>query len=209
THPHTSAGRIPSAKAYRLYVDELMSRQELPEKAKKQIADKLYANITELDKTVAHAAKLLSEITNLTSFAIEPKSHEQALNYVNLLPVDDKTAVTLYLDGLANIFSIPEYSDIGKAKMFIEMVDRKEEFAKCLAARDEGMMITIGEENLDDRMKDCSVITATYHINGEMIGSLGVIGPTRMQYDEITSIIEYMTENINSCYRLTTVDEEE
>ena len=51
-------------------------------------------------------------------------------------------------------------------------------------------------------MLDCSMITATYHVDGKMVGKIGVIGPTRMKYDEITSIIEYLTDNLNDTFKL-------
>ena len=47
------------------------------------------------------------------------------------------------------------------------------------------------------------MITATYEIDGKLIGKIGVIGPTRMKYDEVTSVIEYMTENLNKTFKLT------
>jgi heat-inducible transcriptional repressor len=46
------------------------------------------------------------------------------------------------------------------------------------------------------------MITATYHVDGKMVGKIGVIGPTRMKYDEITSIIEYLTDNLNDTFKL-------
>ena len=68
--------------------------------------------------------------------------------------------------------------------------------------RDNGMVVTIGTENGSDRLTDCSLITATYHVNGHYIGKLGVIGPTRMHYDEITSIVQYITDNLNDTFKL-------
>ncbi len=282
THPHTSAGRVPSRKAYRFYVDEMMSAHELTSEMKVEIADRLYSNVRELDKTVEHAAKLLSEITQLTSFAITPKADLDRLKYIKLLPVDDRsiilmivaesgkvsnTALTitvpyteealnvisksmtytfkgktlgealttdiintlaedlpafsrltenivpnfvkilesmldtnLYMDGLTNIFALPEYSDIDKARMFMEMFNKKDDFTRKLQERDDGIIITIGDENSEDGMKDCSVITATYHIDGKLVGKLGVIGPTRMEYGEITSVVKYLTDNISKAY---------
>ncbi len=291
THPHTSAGRVPSMKAYRLYVDEMMSQHELPEEMKEQIASSLYGNFYELEKTVEHAAKILSEITQLTSFAITPKSDRDTLKYIKLLPVDETTIVlmivsesgktsntildvpvpytdealgilsksmtysykgktigealttdiiktfsedisafgnlaenimpnfmkileemlntNLYMDGLTNIFALPEYGDIDKARMFMEMVNKKEDFARTLDQRDDGIIITIGEENIDDSMKDCSLITATYHVDGKLVGKLGVIGPTRMEYGEITSVIKYLTDNISKTYGVKEGDDDE
>lgn len=291
THPHTSAGRVPSDKAYRLYVNSLMERYELPDQEKKIIAQKLNNNLTELERTIKHAAALLSELTNLTSFAITPKQDENRIKYINILPVDEHTVVLmivaqsgkvsntalklkvpyteeslallsksmtynykgksisniltldiiknfetdieamsklardiipnfvktlegmlnvdLYMEGLTNIFSIPEYNDIEKAKLFLEMMNKKEHFTDVLVNRDNGVIITIGNENTDDIMRDCSLITATYRVDGKLVGKLGVIGPTRMQYDQVTSIIEYMTDNISKSYRLEGGDKED
>ncbi|MCI8647183.1 MAG: heat-inducible transcription repressor HrcA [Firmicutes bacterium] len=285
THPHTSAGRVPSERAYRLYVDDMMKKKELSEEEKNAIASKLYENVTELEKTVQHAAKILSEITNLTSFALTPSPDEDTLKYINLLPVDEDTVVlmivshsgkvsntalkikspyteeglellaknmtynyrgktlsealtldiietfesdieamgalaknvmpkfirtleemlnvNLYMDGLTNIFSIPEYNNIDKAKMFLEMLGKKEDFTKTLINRDNGVIITIGKENAEDIMQDCSLITATYHVDGKLAGKIGVIGPTRMRYGEITSVVEFLTENISNTFKLS------
>ncbi|MDO4552045.1 MAG: heat-inducible transcriptional repressor HrcA [Bacillota bacterium] len=290
THPHTSAGRVPSDKAYRLYVNNLMQHYELPEAEKQVIKEKLSANIQELDKTIEHAAHLLSELTSLTSFAITPRKDEDRLKYINILPVDENTVVLmivaesgkvsntalrmrdpyradrlellskvltynykgktisdaltldvikdvkadieamsllreaimpnflstlehmldveLYMDGLSNIFSIPEYNDIERARLFLEMVNHRDRITDVLLNRDSGVMITIGDEHTDEVMRDCSLITATYRINGKLMGKLGVIGPTRMKYDKVTSIIEYMTENISNAFQLTEGEEE-
>lgn len=291
THPHTSAGRVPSEKAYRLYVDNMMNRYELTEDEKNFIAGKLYKHTTELNETIAHASKLLSEITNLISFAMTPAQDSEKLKYVNLLPVDEHTIVLmivseggrvsnkalhlespcdpetlqtlaksmthlykgktvtealtvdiastvhtdieafrrlaqgikpqfvktledmlnveLYMDGLTNIFDLPEYSDLDRAKMFMEMVYRKEDFAKKLISRDDGLLITIGTENPDEEMSDCSLVTATYHVDGRLVGKLGVIGPTRMKYGEVTSVLEYITNNISNSFKLTDATEGE
>lgn len=285
THPHTSSGRVPSEKAYRLYVNEMMGKRELTEEEKSAIASKLYENVTELDNLIERAAHVLSEITSLTAFALSPGKELDRLRYVNLIPVDDRTVVlmivaesgkvsnttvqldrpvndetlrilaknmtynysgktlsealkidiiknfredaeamamfrnnivpgflktledmlnvNLYMDGLTNIFSIPEYNDIEKAKSFFEILGRKEDIRKKLIERDDGMIITIGGENQDADLSDCSVITATYHVDGRLVGKLGVIGPTRMKYDEVTSVVEYLTDNISKAFMIT------
>ena len=284
THPHTSAGRVPSDKAYRLYVNDLMQKHELSVAEKNLIAERLRGHVDEFEDTIKHAAKLLSEITNLTSFAMTPTKNEETLRFINLLPVDERTVVlmivsesgkisntalklrvpyteeglqllaknmtykfngkrmtdvlkeniishvesdiaamsmleenimpsfmktledmlhvNLYMDGLTNIFDIPEYNDLTKAKNFLSLLDKKEDFTKKLLEREDGIIVTIGDENADDMMHDCSMITATYHVDGKMVGKIGVIGPTRMKYDEITSIIEYLTDNLNDTFKL-------
>ena len=275
THPHTSSGRVPSEKAYRLYVNEMMSKRELTSEEKDAIAMQLHSNVTELENIVKRAAHILSEITNLTAFALTPKKDQDTLKYINLLPVDESTVVlmlvsesgkvsntsvhlnkpaseetlrilakmmtynyrgktlsealtfdidivpnfvrtledmlnvNLYMDGLTNIFSIPEYNDLDKAKLFLEMVSKKEDFTKTLINRDNGVIITIGNENQNELMQDCSLITATYHVDGKMVGKIGVIGPTRMRYGEVTSVVEYLTDNISKAFMITEGDKDD
>ena len=289
THPYTSAGRVPSTKAYRLYVDALMERYELTKDERSQIRKQLNLKTLELDRTMEHAAKILSELTSLTSFAMTPSQQEDFLKYVNIISVDADTVVLvmvsesgkvsnttlkikvpyreeqlellakvmtynykgrkltdiltmdiirnfesdmeamsklaesimprfmntlenmldteLHLDGLMNIFAIPEYNDIEKAKLFLEMVNKKD-FTDILINRDNGVIITIGDENTEEIMRDCSLITATYEIDGKPVGKLGVIGPIRMEYNHVTSVIEYMTEHLNDAF-LTGGEEDE
>jgi heat-inducible transcriptional repressor len=284
THPHTSAGRIPSDKGYRLYVNNLMRKKSLTPKEKRAISDRLSASRDEFDATIKHAAELLSEITHLASFAMTPAGNQDRLKFIKLLPVDERTIilmivansgsvtnstlrlntpyrpetlellsktmtvhykdrtidevlkaaiiedvgadiesmgllsgnvmpgfmrtledmlnVNLYMEGLTNIFNIPEYSSIDKAKAFLELFNSKEEFTRNMLKRGEGVIVTIGEENMEDSMKDCSLITATYHVDGKLVGKIGVIGPTRMRYDEVTSIMEYLTNNLSESFML-------
>ena len=284
THPHTSAGRVPSDKAYRLYVNQLMEKHELSVEDKRSIATELQADINEFEKTIQQAARILSRITNLTSFAVTPTRNEETLKFVNLLPVDDNTVVMmivsengeisntaiklkspcspenlqllaksmtysyrgkkltdvlksniiehfesnaaamgnlaqdimpdflkqledmlnvqLYMDGLTNIFDLPEYGDIERAKNFLTMLGQKEEFLKTVVDRGDGTIVTIGDENMDENMADYTMITATYSVDGKTVGKIGVIGPKRMKYGEVTSVMEYLTENLNNSFKL-------
>ena len=185
-HPHTSSGRIPSNKAYRLYVNSLMDKYELDQEEKRRIRRALKANLSELEKTVRHASELLSEMTNLTSFAT----------------VEDMMNINVFLEGMTKIFAHPEYNSIDRARTFLEMVDNKETLSNALANRREGLYITIGDENTDNIVPDSSIITATYHVDGHMVGKLGVIGPTRMRYDEIASVIEFMSNNLDRSFKM-------
>lgn len=284
THPHTSAGRVPSDKAYRLYVNELMSNSEISPAEKEIIENQLRADVSELDKTIRNAARLLSEITNLTSFVMTPSQEENRLEFVKFVPVDQNTVVLmivtengkvsnttlrlseeyneealailsknityrfkgkklselitqniiqtfesdlsamnrleefimpdfmrtleemldvrLYMDGISNIFDLPEYSDISKAQQFLRLFDNRERLSRSILSRDKGVVVTIGDENQDEELHDYSLITATYSVDGQTVGKIGVIGPTRMRYGEITSIVKYLTDNINETFSL-------
>ena len=116
--------------------------------------------------------------------------------------LEDMLNVNLYMEGLTNIFDIPEYNDLQKAKNFISMLSQKEDFTRKLIEREDGVIVTIGTENADDVMNDCALITASYHVDGKLVGKIGVIGPTRMKYGEVTSIIEYLTDNLSDTFKL-------
>ena len=289
THPHTSAGRVPSDKAYRLYVNNLMKKKNLSPKDKRLINERLSASRDEFDATIRHAAELLSEITHLASFAMTPATNTETISFIRLLPVDERTIilmivgesgnvtnttmrlkvpytqeslellsknmtvtykgrtlddvikshiiedvgtdiealsslensvmpgflrtledmlnVNLYMEGMMNIFNLPEYSSIDRARDFMQLFAQKDWFTEKMLQRGEGVVVTIGEEN--DAMKDCTLITATYHVDGKLVGKIGVIGPTRMKYDEITSIMEYLTNNLSESFSLTGSDDDQ
>ncbi len=282
THPHTSAGRVPSDKAYRLYVDELMSHSELSPEEKEVIKEKLDQGSEELDRTLEHASKVLSEMTNLVSFAVTPKE-ENKIKYINFLPVDETSVVLmivcengrvsntairvgcpyteenltlmskvathnysgqsvsniltqdimeeferdlpqltgmsssvvpgfiktlekmldvdLYVNGYKNVFALPEFNDVEKVKDVYDIVTNKDQFSQVLVNRDNGLVVTIGDENSPD-LKDFALITADYRVNGKMVGRLGVLGPKRMKYDEVTSVIKYITDNMNNTFEI-------
>ena len=60
----------------------------------------------------------------------------------------------------------------------------------------EGLEVTIGQENEDSHFQDSSIITATYHLDGELLGTIAVLGPTRMEYAKAMSLLEYMNKNL-------------
>jgi heat-inducible transcriptional repressor len=158
--------------------------------------------------TYNYKGKAISDV--LTSDIIDDFNTDiEAMNALagNIIPnfmrtFSDMLNVNLYMDGLSNIFDIPEYMDLDRARSFISLFDKRDKLMQKLMDRGDGMIVTIGAENADDDMKDCSLITATYHVDGHMVGKIGVIGPTRMKYGEITSIVEYLTDNLSNTFML-------
>ena len=171
-------------------------------------------NILSKNMTYTFKGKTISEaltidiIDNLNSDMTAMNQLSSSIMPSFIKTLEDMLNVNLYMDGLTNIFNLPEYSDLNKARMFMEMVDKKEDFTRKLITRDDGLLITIGTENMDENMQDCSIITATYRVDGRLVGKLGVIGPTRMRYGEITSVIEYLTDNLSDAYRIKGDDDE-
>lgn len=109
----------------------------------------------------------------------------------------------VYLGGTLNILNQPEFKQIDKVKSILELLEEEELIKEVMVSsfQDNGINVKIGTENIHEGMKDCSLITATYRVNGKLIGTLGVLGPTRMEYSRAISIIEYLTEALTLCLK--------
>lgn len=95
----------------------------------------------------------------------------------------------LYVAGTGNICLQPEFSDPLKVAGLMDLVEEKDRLAHILRDR-EGMVITIGKENRPRAMRLCSMVTASYEVNGAR-GVIGVIGPTRMPYGRVVSLVRH------------------
>ena len=87
--PHTSAGRIPSDKGYRLYVNRLLQSGNLGFILRHDLKSKLVKEIGEVDQLIYNAAKILSKVTNYTSLAIAPQIKKSQLKHIQLVPIDE------------------------------------------------------------------------------------------------------------------------
>ncbi len=272
--PHTSAGRVPSDKAYRLYVDRLMQVKSLGEQEADYIKEFYEHKILQLEQIIFTTAKVLSDITNYTSIAIAPQLSRVTIGHIQLVPVDREFALLVivtssgilkdtliqipqgingdflnkvsgiltehfqnktfseidmvdlsaikreflenqkffnslvdvltdsfrrsqkqevYLGGTTNIFNFPEYQDILRARSFLNLLEEKDLLYQILASpQDEGVKVSIGTENLQEELRDCSIVTATYSLGNRVLGTIGVIGPTRMEYSRAVSVMDYM-----------------
>lgn len=103
----------------------------------------------------------------------------------------------VFLDGASNIFNFPEFSDIARAKEFIEILDERNFLINLLGPmNDEKVDIRIGSENMLDEIRGCSLIKTSYWVGDRHIGSIGVLGPTRMNYGKVISCIEFLRKEI-------------
>ena len=276
--PHTSSGRIPSDKGYRLYVDKIMRQNTVNDAQREMIKNEFLDTLGEIDKLVKHTSKLLSQMTQYTSIVMAPQLRRTSINQIQLIRIDNATVLAViitdagivknsvlrltqdvqsdaliritnmlndklaglgmddiesfdleymrnnsfghveiieqvvpeliqtlfysdtadvYHDGVSNILNLPEYSDINKARSFLNTMEEKDLLFKVLNDVKGDVNVSIGSENKLEQFKDCSLITATYKINGKTIGSVGIIGPTRMEYSKAISIVECMTNNLS------------
>ncbi|MEA4970966.1 MAG: heat-inducible transcriptional repressor HrcA [Candidatus Pelethousia sp.] len=111
------------------------------------------------------------------------------------------------LAGATNILNYPEYNDVEKARGFLAALETKDMLYKLLTeATDVEFSIRIGAENEDKDMQDCSVVTATYKV-GPTIGSLGIIGPVRMDYARVMALLRHIGKSVGEV--LTSMFEED
>lgn len=106
----------------------------------------------------------------------------------------------IYLAGTLNILNQPEFRDISRVKTLLSLLEQDKVLKEILSDKDsheDRINVTIGGENKLEGLKDCSTVTATYQIDGKIVGSVGVIGPTRMDYEKAVSIVEFMTQYLS------------
>jgi len=275
---HTSSGRMPSPKGYRLYVDKLLNDQNISLEEIKYIGSKLETRINQIEDLMKITTNTISEITHYTTVAIGPKTQMQnieeikfvllgnrmlmaviltdsgiiketiikfdeditneqvdTLNFIfnNKLkgkPLDEidqplenyifshmdyslkvikpimmqlsKTINddenTIYLEGANRAFELPEFKSLDVAKNFINVIDQKEIVADLLNtgfAND--INVYIGNENENEKLKDFSIITFKHRYRNKELGTIGIIGPTRMDYSKVISVMKYISKKLN------------
>ncbi|MGN0383073.1 MAG: heat-inducible transcriptional repressor HrcA [Eubacterium sp.] len=112
--------------------------------------------------------------------------------------------VEVYTSGATNIFKYPELSDKSRASELISTLEHKELLAN-LASNDEnkenGIQVYIGNETPIQSMKDCSVVTATYELEDGVQGTIGIIGPKRMDYEKVVDTLKNVKTQLDSVYK--------
>lgn len=274
--PHTSAGRVPSAKGYRYYVDELLQEDKITLEEIKYISDKLETKVNELEDLTKITSSTISEITHYTTVSIGPNSNVQkienikfvllsprmmmavvltdaglvketiikfdeditenqvqTLSYMfnNKLKGEPVTKIdkplekylveemsysvklikpiieqmkkiveeeSIHLEGAGQLFELPEFNSLEVAKNFVNILDEKDLMADMLntgLAKD--INVYIGEENEKEELKDFSVVTFRHRIGNKDMGTIGIIGPKRMDYAKVISVMKYISKKLN------------
>ena len=250
--PHTSAGRIPSVKGYRFYVDELLNDENISLEEIQYIKTQLETKVNEIEDLTKITTNTISDITHYATVAIGPNSSNNlikdikfillgermlmaviltengaiketiikydedisqnqvdGLNYTfnNKLrgkplekidkPMEEYILSTMsdqvnvikpiiqqmnkaiedsdkiYLKGANNVFDFPEFKKIDTARNFLSILDTKED------------------------IKDLSIVTFKHTVGGKDLGTIGIIGPKRMDYSKVISIMKYISKKLN------------
>lgn len=119
--------------------------------------------------------------------------------------IHSEEEVEIYTSGATNIFRYPELSDNGKASELINTFEEKQQLTDLVNqtlenSDSKGIQVYIGQEAPIQSMKDCSVVTATYELGAGLQGTIGIIGPKRMDYENVLKTLKTLTEQLDEIY---------
>ena len=153
--------------------------------------DKLYGRALEQVKqaTILEIYEELSSYKTTVSRVLEMMKHL----------LDSQLSEKVYLGGTLNIFNQPEFKDIDKLKSLLGVLEQEAILKDLLGVNlPSGLSVRIGGENKHEAIANCSLITATYQVNNDVMGSIGILGPTRMPYSKAISLVECVTSHLSN-----------
>lgn len=92
----------------------------------------------------------------------------------------------------------PEFHDIEKVRMLLSMIEHEKELYKLMVKNPLGINVKIGSENDDPAMENCSLITATYSVGTEQFGTVAILGPIRMDYAKVISLLTLFSQDFST-----------
>ena len=109
----------------------------------------------------------------------------------------------IYTSGATNIFKYPELSDKERASQLLTTLEEKSQLTELINEGDEetGIQVYIGSESPVQSMKDCSVVTATYELEDGFKGTIGIIGPKRMDYEKVVDALRNVKEQLSDTFK--------
>lgn len=181
THPHTSAGRLPTEEGYRYFVDNLMDEIQLLEAEKKRIKSEYQKNISELEVILEKTSEVISEVTHYTS----------------IISVDGWQG-KLICRGTSFVAGYPEFHDFKKIREILFMLEEKERILEVINRNLETKIkIYIGHEAALSNIEDCSLAVSSFKKANGPSGRIAVLGPTRMDYERVVSTLGYISGLMN------------
>ena len=177
THPHPSAGRVPTDQGYRYYVEHGLRPEIFAEDFTRELTRELLPAREEAEPFADQASRLLSRWTGEAGLVFLPERQPG-----------------FFLQGTSRILEKPEFRDVEKLRMILQIFEEKSALADWLGKRirREGVVVTIGRENEPEAFRDCAVLSVCYSGRGKTRGMLAVIGPRRMRYSRAVPFLSQM-----------------
>jgi transcriptional regulator of heat shock response len=182
-HPHTSSGRVPSDLGYRYFVNQLMKLRGLTPK-----------EIAFMEREYKKTGKNIEELLHATLKISAALSHLLAVITAPDLPFK------VFSSGLTNIFDQPEFGDSEHIKNILSVIEHEDVIEHIVgeSATNDAVTIRIGSEIKHKKIKDCSIVVSKYTLMGGSVGTISIIGPTRMTYGKVTSIVDTVSKTLRS-----------
>jgi heat-inducible transcriptional repressor len=277
-HPHVSAGRIPTDKAYRFYVDRMVGASRLPRETETYIENNLTSEALDPQRLMGKISHVLAEVSHNVGLVLGPALEEKVLEHVKFVKLPDhrilavivskpdlvenrivrleeevsqrdldrtadylnaefrgwslgtirleifkrleemkhlcdkllsnvtrllmwgalaeETPGQLFVEGTAKFLDEAGFEDVKKIKRLLVAFEEKVTLVKILSAcfegKGAGVRVFIGKENPTLEMHECALIMAPYRYRNRVVGALGVVGPTRMEYDRAITTVDYV-----------------
>jgi len=277
--PHTSAGRVPSDKGYRFYVDELMDPTEMTEAELESLRELMIARHRAIEQMIHGATRVLSALSQYAAVVLAPRLSETIVRRIELTRLDDHNFLMVlvtepgfvqnqiievpypieeealrrlsekinakligkslkaftrsfvselrneldaapffddlvdvliraldqqgsekvYMDGALHLFEQPEFRDMDRAKSLLGFLSEEKTLASVLGelSQNTSIRVTIGSEHTHTEMHDCSLVTATYKLGNTVIGAVGVVGPTRLDYAKVVGVVRGLADSLS------------
>jgi heat-inducible transcriptional repressor len=90
----------------------------------------------------------------------------------------------------------PDFKDVDKVKHILDLLDEKPNLLRLFTSLPEGIQVRIGSENSMEAINHCSLITASYSIGDQLLGTIGILGPTRMEYGKVIRLLDYLSRDM-------------
>jgi len=276
TQPHTSAGRIPTDKGYRFYVDNLIKTEKLDKLMLSHLNREYHLERKTLESIIRETSKVLSSVTHHTAVILAPRFVPDELNRIELVATGGKRILMLlvsdfgfvenefiqveeqiskeelhqlnvllnnrdkesleksllglkkkskeefthlyrkarralkkmlkekkriYLDGTSFFLEAPEFKNGEKTSVLFKNLENEETFERIFKdAKTDAVKVLIGQESGCEGMEDCSIVFATYRMGEEPIGTVGIIGPKRMNYRKALTLVSSTAERLTSTF---------
>jgi transcriptional regulator of heat shock response len=187
THPHTSAGRIPTDLGYRVFVDKLATVKPLSS-AERRAIETFLDEANNLEQLMKRSAKLLADLTKQVAVITHPMIGEGL------------GSEKLTISGTANLARSGE--DLGTSlSPILEALEEQVVLLRLLGDANENVRVRIGGEQSETNLRQTSLVTVGYGADNSPIGAIGVLGPTRMDYAAsmaaVTAVARYVGRYIS------------
>lgn len=138
---------------------------------------------------------------------IEDRIIIKVLNFVYEC-IGDLDESEIFVENAKSILKYPEYSDVNKAREIFNFLEDKKSLKQLISGTEsDGVRAMIGTENEAEILKDCSLVTVNYSLDGKNVGKLGVIGPKRMNYSQVFASLDLISQEIDKLFSYITEDD--